>query len=62
MQQQNGTNPKRVTGRSITLSSTMCHNKQQHYKIWDTTLHTLSYAKNINIEGYETNSNKKNSG
>jgi N-acetylmuramic acid 6-phosphate (MurNAc-6-P) etherase len=62
MQQQNGTNPKLVTGRSNTISSITCHNKQQHYKIWDTTLHTLSYAIIINIEGYETNSNKQKLG
>jgi hypothetical protein len=59
MQQQNGTRQKLVTGRSNTFSSTVCHNKEQHNKIWDMTLHTLSYAKNITIEGYETNSNKQ---
>ena len=59
MQQQNGTSPKLVTGRSHTFSSTTCHNKEQYNKIWDMTLRTLSYAKNINIEAYETNSNKQ---
>jgi hypothetical protein len=47
IQQPNGTSPQLVNGRRNTPSSTMCHNKEQHNKIWYTILHILSYAENL---------------